>query len=224
MASFAQHVNTAVVISGITTASLYSSSLITINQSLVLLSFGILGGILPDIDLENSQPIQITSSILSVFIPLLAILTLLDSLSISKMLFVWFLSSMTLHFILFRILLKLTVHRGVIHSIPMAILFSQILNITLFKILHFEELFSLLCGFFLFLGFIIHLILDEIISLNAFGMNFKKSLGSALKLYDKNNFIGSVALYLFIIILQILYPLNMHYTVSIIQSFESINF
>ena len=53
MASFAQHVNTAVVISGITIAPLYSSSLIDINQSLALLFFGMIGGILPDIDLET---------------------------------------------------------------------------------------------------------------------------------------------------------------------------
>lgn len=224
MASFAQHVNTAVVISGITIASLYSSSIIDINQSFILLFFGIIGGILPDIDLETSKPIQITSSILSVFIPLLAILTLLESLSISKMLFIWFLTSITLHFFFFKILLKFTIHRGIIHSIPMGALFAQILNIALFEILHFEELFSLLCGFFLFLGFIIHLILDEIISLNAFGMSFKKSLGSALKLYDKNNFIGSVVLYLFIIILQILYPLNIHYIIEVLKSFKNINF
>jgi len=223
MASFAQHVNTAVVISGITIAPLYSSSLIDINQALALLFFGMIGGILPDIDLENSKPIQITSSILSIFIPLLAILTLLESLSISKMLFIWFLSAMLLHFLIFKILLHLTIHRGVIHSIPMGLLFAQIINILFYTVLEFEELFSLLCGIFLFLGFVIHLILDEIVSLNAFGMSFKKSLGSALKFYDKNNLIGSVVLYLSIIILQVIYPTNFEHLISIFTSFKNIN-
>jgi len=223
MASFAQHVNTAVVISGITIAPLYSSSLIDINQALALLFFGMIGGILPDIDLENSKPIQITSSILSIFIPLLAILTLLESLSISKMLFIWFLSAMLLHFLIFKILLHLTIHRGVIHSIPMGLLFAQIINILFYAVLEFEELFSLLCGIFLFLGFVIHLILDEIVSLNAFGMSFKKSLGSALKFYDKNNLIGSVVLYLSIIILQVIYPTNFEHLICIFTSFKNIN-
>jgi len=223
VASFAQHVNTAVVISGITIAPLYSSSLIDINQSLALLFFGMIGGILPDIDLENSKPIQITSSILSIFIPLLAILTLLQSLSISKMLFIWFLSSLLLHFIIFKILLHFTIHRGVIHSIPMGLLFAHSITIVFYNILDFEELFSLLCGLFLFIGFIIHLVLDEIVSLNAFGMSFKKSLGSALKFYDSNNLTGSVLLYISIIILQIIYPLNIEYIIDIFNSFKNIN-
>ena len=223
MASFAQHVNTAVVISGITIAPLYSSSLIDINQALALLFFGMIGGILPDIDLENSKPIQITSSILSIFIPLLAILTLLQSLSISKMLFIWFLSSVLLHFFIFKILLHFTIHRGVIHSIPMGFLFSHCITIMFYNILEFEELFSLLCGLFLFIGFVIHLILDEIVSLNAFGMSFKKSLGSALKFYDKNNLIGSILLYISIIILQVIYPLNIDFVIDIFNSLKNIN-
>lgn len=223
MASFAQHVNTAVVISGITIAPIYSSSLIDLNQSLALLFFGMIGGILPDIDLENSKPIQIASSILSIFIPLLAVLTLLQSLSISKMLLIWFLSSGLLHFFIFRILLHFTVHRGVIHTIPMGLLFAHSITIMFYNILGVEQLFSYLCGLFLFIGFIIHLVLDEIVSLNAFGMSFKKSLGSALKFYDKNNLTGSILLYISLVILQIIYPLNIEHMITIYNSFKNIN-
>jgi hypothetical protein len=223
MASFAQHVNTAVVVSGIAIAPLYSSSLIDINQALSLLFFGLIGGVLPDIDLENSKPIQITSSILSIFIPLLAILILLESLSISKMLLIWFVSALLLHFIIFKILLNMTVHRGVIHSIPMGILIGYSTSILFQHFLDYEHLFSLLCGIFLFCGFLIHLLLDEIISLNAFGMSFKKSLGTALKFYDKENIFGSVLLYILIIILFLLYPVNLDDLGSIFHSLKNIN-
>jgi hypothetical protein len=223
MASFAQHVNIAVVVSGITIAPLYSSSLIDIHQAFALLFFGILGGILPDIDLDNSKPIQIASSILSIFIPLLTILILLNSLSISKMLLIWFVTAITLHFVIFKVLLHLTVHRGVIHTIPMGILFAQITNLILHNLFHFEELFALLCGLFILFGFILHLILDEIVSLNAFGMSFRKSLGTALKLYDKNNPFGTIFLYLSIILLQVIYPLNIQYLTHIIHSLKNIN-
>jgi len=222
MASFAQHVNTAVVISGITIAPLYAASLININHSFALLFFGMIGGILPDIDLDNSKPVQIASSILSIVIPLLAILTLLESLSISKMLFIWFLSATLLHFFIFKILLHLTIHRGVIHTIPMGLLFALILNIFFFNILEFDKLFSLLCGLFLFIGFMIHLVLDEIVSLNAFGMSFKKSLGSALKLYEKNNILGTILIYLFIIIALVSYPIEIEQMSQIINSFKNI--
>ncbi|MGB5866627.1 MAG: hypothetical protein WBG69_02025 [Arcobacteraceae bacterium] len=222
MASFAQHINTAVVISGISIAPLYSSSLIDLNQALALLFFGMIGGVLPDMDLENSKPIQITSGILSIFIPLLAILTLLQSLSISKMLFIWFLASLFLHFILFKILLNNTVHRGVIHTIPMGIVLAQVLMICFHHFLEYEELFSILCGLFLFMGFIIHLLLDELISLNAFGMSFKKSLGSAFKFYDTNNVVGTLILYILVVVFFVIFPIKIEYIVEIVNSFENI--
>ena len=136
MASFEQHVNTAVIITGISIAPLYSSSLIDLNQALALLLFGMIGGVLPDMDLENSKPLQITSSILSIFVPLLAILILLESLSIIKMLVMWFIFAGMLHFMIFKVLLKLTIHRGIIHSVPMGIFLSQALAISFFHFFH----------------------------------------------------------------------------------------
>lgn len=222
MASFAQHVNTAVVVSGIAIAPLYSSSLIDINQALALLFFGLLGGVLPDVDIENSKPIQITSSILSIFIPLLAILVLLESLSISKMLLLWFSSALILHFIIFQILLNLTIHRGIFHSIPMGIFLAYALTTLFSVVLEYGNLFSLLCGLFLFVGFVIHLLLDELVSLNAFGMSFKSSLGTALKLYDKENLIGTVFLYVSIVALFVLYPISFDDLSKIIDSLQNI--
>lgn len=73
------------------------------------------------------------------------------------------------------------------------------------------------------MGFLIHLILDEIVSLNAFGMSFKKSLGSALKIYDKNNHLGSILIYIAIIILQIIYPVNVDFLTNIYDSYKNIN-
>ena len=50
MALFEQHVNIAVIATGITIAPLYSAGLIDTNQSIILLGLGLLGGILPDLD------------------------------------------------------------------------------------------------------------------------------------------------------------------------------
>jgi len=222
MASFEQHVNTAVIITGISIAPLYSSSLIDLNQALALLLFGMIGGVLPDMDLENSKPLQITSSILSIFVPLLAILILLESLSIIKMLVMWFIFAGMLHFMIFKVLLNLTIHRGIIHSVPMGIFLSQALAISFFHFFHYPELFSILCGLFLFLGFVIHLLLDEFISLNVFGSTFKKSLGSAFKFYQKDNLLGSLFLYVAIITLYISYPFNLEYFSDIYQSLQNI--
>jgi len=54
-------------------------------------------------------------------------------------------------------------------------------------------------------------------------MSFKKSLGTALKFYDKNNFLGSIFLYISIVFLQIIYPLNIEDLVNILDALKNIN-
>ena len=61
--------------------------------------------------------------------------------------------------------------------------------------------------------------MDEIISLNALGLSIKKSLGSALKLYDKNNPFGTLFLYAAIVTLSILYPMDLAIIYSTIDIF-----
>jgi hypothetical protein len=195
MASFEQHVNAAVVASGVAVVPLYSASVVDINQTVALFSLGILGGVLPDIDSDNSKPIQISFRILSIFLPLIAILTTVNTLSVTTILLMWIFYSLILHFVIFKFFLASTHHRGIFHSIPMG-LFIALLVVYLFQnILMSKSIFSILSGLFIFYGFFIHLLLDEIVSLNLLGKHMKKSLGSAMKLYDKNNLIGTFILY-----------------------------
>jgi hypothetical protein len=195
MASFEQHVNAAVVGAGVAVVPLYSASIVDINQTIALFSLGILGGVLPDVDSDNSMPIQISFRILSIFLPLIAILTTVHTLSVSMILLMWVFYSLILHFVIFKLFLASTHHRGIFHSIPMG-LFMALLVVYLFQnILMFKSTFAILSGLFIFFGFFIHLLLDEIVSLNLLGKHMKKSLGSAMKLYAKNNLIGTFILY-----------------------------
>ena len=86
---------------------------------------------------------------------------------------------------------KITVHRGMIHSIPMAILAGQL---TFFAVTGtIEE--RLLKAASLTLGFLSHLILDEIYSIDSTGakLRLKKSFGTALK-WSNPKRPGSVAI------------------------------
>jgi len=195
MASFEQHVNGAVIASGIAVIPLYSASIVDINQTLALFSLGIFGGVLPDIDSDNSKPIQISFRILSIFLPLIAILMTVNTSSIANILFMWVIYSLILHFGVFQLFLASTHHRGIFHSIPMGALIALLLVYLFHDILHFKSAFAILSGMFIFFGFLIHLLLDEIVSLNLLGKDMKKSFGSAMKLYDKNNIIGTLILY-----------------------------
>jgi hypothetical protein len=198
VASFQQHVNTAVIATGVIVTPLHSAGLINITQSFILLAFGLLGGVLPDLDSDNSKPIQVVFKIFSIFSPLIVLLTVAKDFSLLNMIFVWFISSLLLHLVLFKLFLSLTRHRGVIHSIPMGVLFAQFTTVFFLFTLEFDIDFSYIAGLFLFFGFLTHLILDEIISLNSLGLRVKRSLGTALKLYDAENWRGSIVIYVLI--------------------------
>lgn len=208
MASFEQHINAAVVVSGVTIAPLYASSLIDMNQALALLALGMIGGVLPDLDSDNSKPVQISFKILSVFLPLLLILTVLETFTLTKVLFIWAIAFVVLNYGVFKLFLSLSVHRGIFHSVPMGLLIALIAIYVMQVFLEYSMIFSILSGFFIFLGFIVHLLLDELVSLNALGLHIKRSFGTAFKFYDKDNITGSVVLYICIVVLLFFVPLQ----------------
>ena len=108
--------------------------------------------------------------------------------------FAMFGGAMMLLFIRFGVgswIKKITVHRGMIHSIPMAILAGQL---TFFAVTGtIEE--RLLKAAALTIGFLSHLILDEIYSIDSTGtkLRLKRSFGTALK-WSNPKRPGSVAI------------------------------
>lgn len=218
MAAFEQHVNIAVIASGVILVPLYSSLLIDMHQTLGLLTLGILGGILPDLDSENSRPIQISFRMLSIFLPFMVLLTLQGELSILKILISWGVLAFILNFVVFKTFVSITSHRGIFHSIPMGLAMAYLLFVFFHQVIHLSYFFSTLSAFFLFFGFLVHLVLDEIFSINALGLHIKKSFGTALKLYDKNNIFGSLTLYVAIAFMYYFYPFDTHIFSEIFNS------
>jgi len=194
VASFEQHLNVSVITTGLFIVPLSLSNTFDTQASLIALSLGLLGGIFPDLDSDNSKPIRILFKILSIFFPLLFLIFLQLKMPLLYILVVWLGATLLFHFGVFKFFTLITTHRGIFHSIPMA-LFIALGVIHTFLYLHYPQLQALLFGVFFFFGFIIHLLLDELFSINALGFEIKKSFGSALKLYDKENLIGTTLLY-----------------------------
>lgn len=222
MASFEQHVNGAVISSGVIIVPLHSASIIDSSQSLIVLGLGLIGGVLPDLDSDNSKPIQIVFKIISIFFPLIVILAIENELTLVYLVAYWLLSTLILRITLFQLFISLTTHRGVFHSIPMGIVFAQITMIIFYKLFEFDFLFSTIAGIFLFFGFIVHLLLDELVSLNALGVRIKKSFGTAFKFYDKNNLLGTVLLYIFIIGFFFFIPIKVDIFLDIFEVIKNI--
>jgi hypothetical protein len=98
------------------------------------------------------------------------------------------------------------VHRGLVHSIPAAFLFWFMGTIFLHKVFHLSSFRAWMAGFFIFFGFITHLVLDELNSLNLPGRQVKKSFGTALKIGDQSDLKNTAVLYVAVIILFYLTP------------------
>lgn len=208
MASFKQHLNIAVVATGMVVVPLHASGVLTTYHSVLALFLGVVGGILPDLDSDSSKPVQITFEILSIFLPLFILLLTVGKLPLLKTVLLWIILTIVLRLTLFNILLKLTTHRGLFHSVPMGFFIFEILALIFYEVFHYSMHYGVLVSFFVFYGFLVHLILDEVYSVNLEGMRLKKSFGTAFKFYDKNNLKGSFILYLFIVVAYFLTPLK----------------
>jgi len=225
MASFEQHINITVLATGMLIVPLNASGIFDIEHSFIALCLGVLGGILPDLDSDNSRPIQIAFKIISIFLPLLLLIALADKhFTVLYMIGIWIVASLILRITLLKFFVTITKHRGIFHSIPMGIVFAQLTAISFFYSFGYSKFFATMAGFFLFFGFIIHLLLDELVSLNALGIKVKKSFGTALKLYSKQNPLGTALLYLFMIIFYFIFPLEKAPFLEIFHVLKNIQF
>lgn len=187
MANFKTHLGVAALVSGVGAFLLYDK---VGKEALFLFVSGCIGGILPDIDHDNSIPLRIVQNFFTLFVVFFIFLFFYDKVDILKLL-IFMASGYIGSFLLIFLFKKLTTHRGIIHSISFGVLLSLLFNFVVFEVSKNQKL-SLLSGAFLFLGYVTHLILDEIYSIDFMGRRIKKSFGSALKFKSENPFLNFV--------------------------------
>jgi len=188
VANFATHLNVSAFVSGVLAAGVGYSGVVDLKDSLVLFFTGIVGGILPDIDHDKSTPFKMLQFFFSNLISFLVIVKYIGTYPILNLLIIWVsaYAGVVVFFYLFK---KFTKHRGIIHSIPAALLFSSLTALISYDFFDTNIKKSYLLGLFLFIGYITHLLLDEVYSIDLTGKRLKKSFGSAFKLYSNNKLI-----------------------------------
>lgn len=191
MANFQTHVTVAAAGSGLVSTVAFKASLVGAPEALVLTLAGIIGGILPDIDLKYSYPSKIIFSFLGLLSALLSVFSLSSVWSVLELWVFGLLVFLTLRYPLWSIFHKLTVHRGAIHSVAAGVLFLFLTAVLSFHILGHSPFFAWMLSFFVFFGFILHLVLDEAYSVDFMNRRVKRSFGSALKILDFGKFANS---------------------------------
>ncbi|SQD77627.1 metal-dependent hydrolase [Moritella yayanosii] len=195
MANFNTHLNVAALLTGLSSASLVAAGHIELNTAIWLWFLGTMGGLLPDIDSDNSTSLDTIFNLFAFAIILIVMRYIIDEdmvdLSFLKVIAIPVVTYGVMKYGLRTIFERLTVHRGSCHSLLFlalcGLLTTQIIaNVDGINSNKADSL-AWLSGGFVFLGGLIHLLLDEIYSVDLRNIRIKRSFGTALKLVDLDN-------------------------------------
>ena len=132
----------------------------------------------PDIDSDTGRPRELVLSFLGIAIPIVLLFNISDSTSSENILAATLISFFLVRYLLGHLLAKFTVHRGLWHSVPAAVLCSEITYLLFFDL---PVKVRLLYALSVLGGFISHLLLDEMYSVKVLALDTKRSFGTALK-------------------------------------------
>ncbi len=192
MANFNTHLSIALVVSTGAAIAAVNVNLITTADMARLIFLGTLGGLLPDIDSTNSRPAKMLFFILALMGTATVIDTFKNSYPPYPLLLIIAGTYLFIRYVMLALFNSLTVHRGVFHSILAALFFALLATCISYRFMHQDVLHAWANGIFIGVGFIVHLLLDEIFSVDLSNTKMKKSFGTALKLFSGNSIASSV--------------------------------
>jgi len=193
MANFKQHLTLGAVGSGLLIAPLLGAQYITTSQASLLWVCGALGSVIPDVDSDNATALDIVFLMLS----FIAIYVVLDFYAQNKSgveIVGLVIASFVLSMLAKVIFQKVTVHRGSFHSILASVFFGLITCVFTWRINQVTPMVAWLAGAFMTIGALMHLLLDEIFSVDFMNAYIKRSFGSAFKLFDWRRWPASLGL------------------------------
>ena len=204
MANFATHIGVGTVVSGALATITLAADVIAPEHLVAVTLVGVLGSILPDIDLKDSRASRALFSGLAVFFSFCVLFSNASNYSIAELWLLWLGSFLLVRYAVEAAFHRFSYHRGIWHSITGALFFWFLTAIVFYNIMGLHEGVAWLAGGFMFIGYITHLVLDEIYSVNLIGQRLKRSFGSAMKLLDMRKpgdsaFVGGIAVILFLL-------------------------
>lgn len=193
MANFRTHVAGAALPSLFAAGTLHAADLIPAEIAGAAALLGALGGILPDIDAERSLPTRIIFGALALAGAIALALALQGRVELPLLVALVLAAFLLLRFGLRALTAWICVHRGLVHTLPMTALVGVL--VADLAALALASHHAWLLGAFTSLGFLIHLVLDELFSVDLLGARLKASFGTALKLGIRRQPLGTLLLY-----------------------------
>jgi LexA-binding, inner membrane-associated putative hydrolase len=194
MANFTTHIAIGTVAAG-TLATLTLAADVIAPENLVAVTMaGVLGSVLPDIDLKESRPGRAMFAGLALFFSFAVLFTSATKYSIAELWMLWLGTYLLVRYGLHAIFHHICVHRGIWHSVLAGVFCAAATAIVFRYGLDKHEGVAWLAGGFMFVGFLVHLALDELYSVDVMDRRIKSSFGTALKLYDRRHMKASAAM------------------------------
>lgn len=201
MAGFATHVSGGIAVGAIMAAAGHYYKDLSLVQTGAVFVVGAVGGLLPDLDSDTGKPVTLLFSVLSVMVPSIFLPQFVQLFGSAPELIICYftISYLIINYGVCGIIKRLTIHRGMMHSIPFAVLAGAV---CFWLFMDYGLDMAFFAASAVFLGSMVHLILDEFNSITLkFGIipMLKTSSGTALKLRSNN--MGVTVLYYFFIII-----------------------
>ena len=208
MANFNMHLTVAAIGSGALATVCLATQVVTPNEVIMLTLAGTIGGLLPDIDLDHSSPTKLMFTVLALLIAFLVMFSQADNYAIVELWMLWGFCYAVVRYPLWQFFNEFTAHRGIFHSILSALFFCFLSATICYQVFNFQSALAWLMGCFVFVGFIIHLGLDEWYSVDFDNRKLKRSFGTALKLWDYKRRNNSLMMAAGVFVLYLMTPNN----------------
>jgi hypothetical protein len=185
MANFTTHIAVGTVVAGSLATLTLAANVIATENLIPITLAGVLGSVLPDIDLKDSRPSRALFAGLAIFFSFTVLFSVADRYSIAELWILWIGTLVAVRYGVRNAFHKLAHHRGIWHSI-LAALFCAVATAVVFaNVFDRHAGVAWLAGGFMFIGYLVHLTLDEIYSVDVMDTRIKASFGTAMKLFDR---------------------------------------
>ena len=194
MANFTTHIAAGTVAAGSLATLTLAADVVAPENLIAVTMAGVLGSVLPDIDLKDSRPGRAMFAGLAIFFSFALLFAFAMKFSIAELWIIWLGSLVFVRYGLHALFHRLAVHRGIWHSIIAAVFCAVMTAIFFFQVLGKPEGVAWLAAGFLFIGYVVHLALDELYSVDIMDTRIKASFGTALKFVDSRHPGASLAM------------------------------
>ena len=184
MANFTTHIGVGTLVSGALATLTLAADVVAPENLIAVTVAGVLGSILPDIDLKESKPSRALFSGLAAFFAFATLFVFAEHLSIAENWLLALVAFLVVRYVAHSAFHRMSYHRGIYHSLIAAVFFALLTAVIYKWVLGRHDGVAWLAAAFMLVGYLVHLTLDEIYSVDVMDTRIKKSFGTALKPID----------------------------------------